>query len=83
MATPREKYYTELFRTITDCTHRNGKQFSNVKICDAIHRAIVEEEADAHNITVDNFSQTPVSPNKKERMKIRYWQVRSKINRIC
>ena len=63
MATPRDKYYTELLRTITDCNDLNGALFSNEKIRDAIHRVIVEEEADLHNVTVDTFSQTPVVPN--------------------
>ena len=27
METPRDKYYTELFRTITDCNNRNDAPF--------------------------------------------------------
>ena len=59
MANLRDKYYTELFRTITDCNDCNGAPLSNEKILDSIHKVIVEEEVDAHNITVDTLSQTP------------------------
>ena len=31
----------------------------------AILRFIVEEKAEAHNVTADNFCQTPVTPNTK------------------
>ena len=63
MATPRDKYYTKLYRTIMDCNVSNGAPFSNENIRDAINRVIVEEELEAHNLTVDTFSQTPVTPN--------------------
>ena len=63
MATPRDKYYTELYRTITDFNDPNGAPFSNDNIRDEIRRRIVEEEAETHNVTVDTFSQTPVTPN--------------------
>ena len=70
MATPRDKYYTELFRTITDFNDPNGAPFSNEKIQYAIHRVIEEEEtdahiiaSDAHKVTVDNSSQTTATPN--------------------
>ena len=66
MATPRYKYYTKLFRTITDCNDRNGAPLSNEKIRDTINRFISEEEVDSHNITsdvhnltVDTLSQMP------------------------
>ena len=36
---------------------------SNEKIRDAIRRVFVEEEVDAHNVTVDTFSQTHVTSN--------------------
>ena len=63
METPKYKYYTDLLRTITDCNDHNGAPLSNEKIQDAINRLIVEEEADVQKVTVDNFSQTPVTPN--------------------
>ena len=63
METPRDKYYTELYRNITDYNSHNGALFSNEKIWYAIHRVIVEEEVEYHNVTVDTFSQTPVTPN--------------------
>ena len=63
MATSRDKYYTELYRTITDWNDQNGASLYNENILDAICRVIVEEEVEAHNVTVDTFSQTPVTPN--------------------
>ena len=73
MATPRDKYHTELFRTITDCNNCNDAPFSNGYIIDTINRVISEEIADAynitsdtHNVTVDNFSQTPNAQRENE-----------------
>ena len=63
MATPKDKCYTELYSTITDCYDRNSLPFTNEKVQYAIHRVVVEEEVDAHNITLDTFSQTPVTLN--------------------
>ena len=54
-----DKYYKELLRTITDFNNRNDVPLFNEKIQEAIHKVIVEEESDAHNVTADNFSQTP------------------------
>ena len=80
--TPRDKYYTKFFRTIIDCNDCNLAPFSNEKVWDEIHSVITEEEADtynitsdAHNVTVDTFSQTPVH---KEIMKrnIDKWEAR-------
>ena len=62
---PIDKYYAELYRTITDCNGRNGAPFSNKEILDTINRVVVKEEADSHNFTVNTFSQTPVTPNIK------------------
>ena len=42
MATPRDKYYTDFFRTITYFNDRNGAPFSNEKIQYSIHRVVVE-----------------------------------------
>ena len=63
MATPRDKYYTELCRTITYYNDHNGAPFSNEKIPDVINRFILEEESDPHNVPLETFSQTPVTPN--------------------
>ena len=63
MATPRDKYYTELNTSITNFNNRNGAPLSNDNIQDAINIFIVEEESEAHNVTVYNFCQTPVTPN--------------------
>ena len=63
MATPGDKYHTELYITIRYYNDCNGASLSNEKIRDAIRRVFVEEEADAHNVTVDTFSQTHVMSN--------------------
>ena len=68
MATPRDKYYTEFFSTITYCNDYNCAPFSNEKIRDKIHKVIAEEEAGAHNVTVGNFSQTPNTQRENENM---------------
>ena len=52
-----------MYRTITDLNGCNGAPLYNDNIRDAIHRVIVEDEADAHNVTVYTFSQIPVTPN--------------------
>ena len=73
MATPKDKYYSELFRTIIDWNNRNDVPFSNEKIKYEIHRFIAEEEADAqnitsdaHNVTVYNFSQAYKTQRENE-----------------
>ena len=75
MATSRDKYYTQLFKTIVYCNDSNDAPFSNDNIPDSINRVIAEEEADAHNITsddhnvtVDNFSQPPNTQRENKRM---------------
>ena len=51
MANSRDKYYTELLRTTTDFNNRNDELLSNDNIQEAIHKFILKEESDAHNIT--------------------------------
>ena len=63
MENPREKYYTKIYENLVDYNDRNDAPLSNDDVLQAIHKVIAEEEADAHNITVDTFSQTPVTPN--------------------
>ena len=63
MATPGDKYHTELYITIRYYNDCNGASLSNEKIRDAIRGVILEEEADAHNVTMDNLCQSPVTPN--------------------
>ena len=65
MATPWDKYDTEFFSTITDCNDRNGAPFSNDKIRYAIHRFIEEDKTNSHNVTVDTFIKTPLTPNEQ------------------
>ena len=70
MATPRDKYYTEMYETIVDYNDRNDAPFSNDNLWQAIHKFMAEEEvdtrnitSDAHNVTVDTLCQTPFTPN--------------------
>ena len=44
-------------RTTTYFNNRNDAPLSNEQIQEAMHKLISEEEVDAHNITVDTFSQ--------------------------
>ena len=73
MVNLRDKYYTELLRTITDCNNCKDALLSNNKIREAIHKVISEDESDAHNITsdtqnvtVDDFSQTSNTQRENE-----------------
>ena len=43
MATSRDKYYTEMHKTLTDYNERNNEPLSNVKIREAIHKFMEEE----------------------------------------
>ena len=70
MATSRDKYYTKVYETLVYYNDRNYAPLSNEKIRKEIHKVIAEEEVDArninldvHNVTADNFCQTPVTPN--------------------
>ena len=58
MENSRDKYSTEFLRTITYCNNCNDALLSNEKIQEAIHKVILEEESDAHNVTANTFSQT-------------------------
>ena len=63
METPRDKYYKELYRTIIYCNDINGAPFSNESIRYTILRVIVEEESEDHNVTMDTFCQSHITPN--------------------
>ena len=65
MANSRDKYNTELLRTIIYYNKRNYAPLSNERILEAINKLTAEEELDSHNITsyshnviADTFSQT-------------------------
>ena len=69
-ATPRDKYYTKMYETLVDYNDRNDAPFSNENIWQAIRKIMADKEVDsrnttldAHNVTVDIFCQTPVTPN--------------------
>ena len=47
MASSRDKYYTEMLKTLTDYNDRNNAPLSNDNIQEAIHK-FIEEESDAH-----------------------------------
>ena len=70
MATPIDKYYTKMYKTLVDHNDRNDAPVSTEKIQQEMRKLITKEEADArnitsdaHNATADNFCQTPVTPN--------------------
>ena len=60
----------EIYDNLVDYNERNYAPISNEKIWQAIRKIMVDEEADArninldsHNVTVDTFCRTPVTPN--------------------
>ena len=61
MATPRDKYHTELFRTIIDFNDCNSEPLSNENILNEMYIIIAEYAhnitSDTHNLNVNNFSQ--------------------------
>ena len=70
MNTPIEKYYTKMYEPPVDYNDRNDAPFSNENIWQAVRKVMAGEEADArnitldaHNVTVDTFCQTTVTPN--------------------
>ena len=65
MVTPIDTYYTNIYETIVDYNDRNHAPLFNEKIWQAIHKNFAEEEADAQNVNVDTFCQTPVMPDKQ------------------
>ena len=44
MSEKKEKYYTELINTITAFNDNNKSPLSNVKICEAILKVMIEDE---------------------------------------
>ena len=59
MATPREKYHTEIYKTLTDYNECNNEPLSNENIREAIHKFMEEESiSDANNVTEDTFIHT-------------------------
>ena len=58
MANVKDKYWTEMYNTITNYNDRNHTPLSNVKIAEAIDKIILEEQAEANNNTVDTFITT-------------------------
>ena len=51
MATPKEKYYTKLLKTLVDGNNRNGAPLSNEKIKQKVSIVMEETEAELkHNI---------------------------------
>ena len=55
----KKKYYTEIFKTLTDYNDRHNALLSNEKTREAIHKVMDEESiSDANNVTADTFSHT-------------------------
>ena len=56
MATSRDKYYTEMFRTLTYYNYRNNAPLLNENILKEIYKVTDEESIlDSNNVTVDTF----------------------------
>ena len=59
MATSRDKYYMEIFKTITDYNYRNNTSLSYANIREAICKIMEQKSiADANNVTADTFIHT-------------------------
>ena len=57
VATSRDRYYTELLKTLTDYNDRNNTPLSNANIRKAIRKAIGEESIlYTNNVTADTCS---------------------------
>ena len=70
MATPKDKYYTKLLETVVDYNDHHNAPLSNEKLQQAISKFVSETEEEeqdvkhnANNVTMDNFSQSPVTTN--------------------
>ena len=59
MATSRDRYYTEMFKTLNDYNYHNNTPLSNANIREAMNKFIEEESiSDANTFTSDKFSNT-------------------------
>ena len=59
MATSRYRYYTEIYKTLTDYNDRKNTPLSYDNIREEIRKIIAEEYIlDANNVTADTFSHT-------------------------
>ena len=56
MKNTKEKYWSEMYDTITNYNDRNYTPLSNTNIREAIDKEIMEEQAEANNATVDAFN---------------------------
>ena len=71
MATPKEKYHTNMLETLVDYNDCNNAPFSNEKIRQAFSKVVAETEEEerdpkrnANNVTMDNFcNHYPVTTN--------------------
>ena len=52
MATPKDKYYTKLLKTLVDENNRNGAPFSNEKIQQAVRIVTKETEAELELVKI-------------------------------
>ena len=64
MATPKDKYYTKLLKTLVDESNRNSAPLSNENIQQAVSIVMEETEAelkrDINEITMDTSFKSPV-----------------------
>ena len=52
----KDKYWTEMYDTITNYNERNHAPLSNSSIRESIDKVMLEEQAESDNATVDTFS---------------------------
>ena len=66
MATSREKYFTEMFKTLTYYNYHNNAALSNENIREAIHKVTDEElMPNSSNVTADTFTSNTKRKNAK------------------
>ena len=56
MENTKEDYCSEIYDTLTNYNDRNHTPISNVDTREVIYQVIMEEKAEANNVTVDTFS---------------------------
>ena len=56
MKNTKEKYWSEMYDTITNYNEWNHTLLSNANIREEINQLILEEQSEANNIMIDMFS---------------------------
>ena len=67
MEESRDRYYKEMYKTLTDYNDRKKKPLLNENIQEEIRKVMEEESiSDANNVTTDTFSHTSNTQRENE-----------------